>query len=381
MSDKILHFRIWPNPPISRSVEKLLRDTFPEYALEVIDLWELIKRDKGLLIGNALAVMREYGLDILLGRLAFKAAFFRTVYMFERVRRLAERIGGGREDIVFTFQLQSIFDTHIGALPNFVYTDHTHLANLLYSPLMKVNLYSAEWISREKTIYNNAERVFTRSSNISRSLIEQYGLAAVKVRCVYAGPNTPLEESDPGKKDYSDKHILFVGLDWERKGGPDLLEAFRMIHPKHPDARLTIVGPHFGFSLPGVTMLGKVSVEELNHLYRQATIFCMPSRSEPFGIVFVEAMTHALPVVAARIGALPDMVENGKNGCLIEPGDISGLAAALDELLADAKKRARFGKASWWLARERYNWQSVGALMRKTIEESLAGKNHASSAH
>ena len=378
---KILHFRIWSNPPISKSVENLLRETFPEFDLEVITLWDSIKADQTTMRKNMLAVARQYGWDILTGRLDFKAAFFRTVFLFDHMRGMAEQIGKGRKDIAFTFQLQSIFDTHLEGIPHFVYTDHTHLANLLYSPLMKVNLYSAEWISREKTIYMHADRVFTRSSDISRSLCGQYGIPAEKVRCIYAGANTPMEIIDPKKKDYSAGNILFVGLDWVRKGGPDLLKAFERVYLNHPEASLTIVGPQFKLEQAGVVSRGKVSVEELNRYYRQASIFCMPSRNEPFGVAFVEAMSHALPIVAAGIGALPDMVVDGNNGFLIQPGDIDGLAKALDTLLGDADMRARFGRASWKMARERYNWPAVGRLLRRSIDECLQGKKHEAMVH
>jgi glycosyltransferase involved in cell wall biosynthesis len=198
---------------------------------------------------------------------------------------MVEKIACGREDIAFTFQLQSIFDTHVQGIPHFVYTDHTHLANLLDSQHMPVKLYSAEWISREKTIYLHADRIFTRSSDISRSLTEQYGISEEKIKCIYAGANTPPEEIDPDRKDYSARTILFVGLDWERKGGPDLLEAFRQIQPKYPDALLVIAGSQVKTDLENVVSLGRISVEELNRHYREATIFCLPSRNEPFGVL------------------------------------------------------------------------------------------------
>jgi len=371
MRKKILHFRIWPSPPIAVSVEKLLRETFPEYELEIVTLAHRIKADKWLLIRNTLEVLRQYGFDILRGRLDFKAAFFRTIFLFDRVRRMAREIGRGRDDIAFTFQLQSIFDTHLEGIPHFVYTDHTQLANLLYSPHLKVQLYSAEWISREKDLYMNAERIFTRSSNISRSLNEQYGIPAERVSCVYAGANTPTEAIDAEKKDYSAKNILFVGLDWERKGGPELLRAFEQARRKHADATLVIAGARVKTNLAGVITLGRVPLEELKRYYREATIFCMPSRSEPFGVAYVEAMAYALPIVATEIGALPDMVSNGKNGFLVQPGDVDNLAQALDSLLSDKQKRAQFGKISRRLAEERYNWNAVGKTMRKSIEPFL----------
>ena len=366
---KILHFRIWGDPPIAGSVEKMLRESYPEDELEVITLWERIKADKRVLLRNLWAVVWEYGFDILSGRLKFKAAFFRTVYLFRYVQELAARIGAQYENVRFTFQLQSIFDTHLAGIPNFIYTDHTHLANLQYSPAIRVHLYSAEWIACEKSIYMHADRIFTRSSNISSSLTEQYGVPESRVRCIYAGANTPLPSLDPKDKDYRARAILFVGLDWQRKGGPQLVDAFRQVYEHFPDATLTIVGSQVSIDHPGIKVVGRVSVGDLNRYYQNATIFCMPSRNEPFGVVFVEAMAYALPIVAARIGALPDMVTDGRNGYLVQAGDDGALAEALEKLLESEERRAQFGRQSWRLAQERYNWNAVGKALRKYTDD------------
>ncbi len=376
MTDKkILHFRIWRDPPIAASVEAMLRASYPEDEVEVITLWERIKADKRVMLRNVWAVVREYGLDILSGRLQFKAAFFRTVFLFKHVQSLAGQISAQRENILFTFQLQSIFDTHIADIPHFIYTDHTHLANLQYSPAIRVHLYSAEWIACEKSIYEQADRVFTRSSNISHSLTDQYGIPESKVRCIYAGANTPFAALDPQEKDYRARSILFVGLDWERKGGPQLVEAFRQLRMDFPDAVLTIVGSSVSVDIPGITVIGRVAVDALDAYYQAATIFCMPSRNEPFGVVFVEAMAHALPIVAARIGALPDMVEDDRNGYLVPVDDGEALKRALEKLLKSEERRAQFGRQSWQLAQERYNWKAVGKTLRKYTDEYFeAGK-------
>src|SRR4030042_2598849 len=152
-----------------------------------------------------------------------KAAFLRTDYLFNHVKGLALQKSEISVKIAFPFQLQSIFDTSVPGIPNFVYTDHTHLANLWYSQSGRVKLYSAEWISLEKSIYENASQVFTRSTNISKSLIEQYGIAPEKGKCVFAGMNIPDRKiADPGK-DYKNQVVLFVGEDCKGKGGPRLV--------------------------------------------------------------------------------------------------------------------------------------------------------------
>ncbi len=242
MDEKILYFRIWPDPPIAKSVSEMLAKQFPDYRIEIINIWRLIKQDKPALIINFFHLARIYWSDILFRRMNPKAAFFRTPYLFNYVKGLALQKSKQSSNIAFTFQLQSIFDTSIPGIPNFIYTDHTHLANLWYSIPGRVKLYSAEWIGLEKSIYDNAMIVFTRSTNISKSLVEQYGIAAQRVKCVFAGINTPVPSIEPVDKDYLNQVILFVGMDWKRKGGPTLEEAFKRISNKYPNALLNIIG-------------------------------------------------------------------------------------------------------------------------------------------
>lgn len=90
----------------------------------------------------------------------------------------------------------------------------------------------------------------------------------------------------------------------------------------------------------------------------------MPTRCEPFGVVFVEAMLAGLPVVATKLGALPDMVHDGLNGFLIESADERGLATALSTLLADSKMCAAFGARGTALAEQQYTWENSVAIMR-----------------
>ena len=80
-------------------------------------------------------------------------------------------------------------------------------------------------------------------------------------------------------------------------------------------------------------------------------------------------MAHALPIVAARIGALPDMVADGRNGYLVQAGDDGALAEALEKLLESEERRAQFGRQSWQLAQTRYNWHAVGKTLRKYTDD------------
>jgi glycosyltransferase involved in cell wall biosynthesis len=118
-------------------------------------------------------------------------------------------------------------------------------------------------------------------------------------------------------------------------------------------------------------VVGKVPPEELDHYYQEASVFCLPTYLEPFGIVFIEAMTAHLPIVATRVGAIPDFVEEGRNGILVEPGDIPGLAAAMLQLLENPALCRSFGESSFQLTRDRYSWETVGEKFKQNILKVL----------
>ena len=81
--------------------------------------------------------------------------------------------------------------------------------------------------------------------------------------CVYAGSNTTIKPVALDNRHYGNKQILFVGVDWQRKGGPELIEAFKRVLQKHPDARLAIVGCSPELSTPNCDIVGRVPVDQV----------------------------------------------------------------------------------------------------------------------
>jgi glycosyltransferase involved in cell wall biosynthesis len=117
--------------------------------------------------------------------------------------------------------------------------------------------------------------------------------------------------------------------------------------------------------------------------YAESSIFCLPTVHEPFGIAFVEAMMHRLPVVATRVGAVPDMVDDGVNGYLVSPGDARALAEALCKLLADPAHCGALGARGYQKAAHLYTWPRTGQRIRARIMRTLAerGREGASDRH
>jgi len=345
---------------INQQVLAQLTARFPHLRPTVIDLRELDIVRKRDVPGILLSVASEFGPSACLSTKKLRWHMYKSSYMFRRTRAaLLERMRG--TNFAFTFQTQTMFDASLPDVPHFIYTDHTHLENRNYPVPEAATPLSMTWAEMEKGAYRNARMVFTMSRNISRSLISQYGCSPQRVKCVFAGSNVSTDMS--GNIDasrFGAKNILFVGVEWERKGGPVLLEAFRMLRRTHPDARLTVVGCSPQISEPGVHIKGRVPLTEVPQYYRSASVFCLPTLNEPFGLVFLEAAAFGLPVVATRLGAIPEIVMDGKTGYLVEPQNVAELAARLDDLLRDPRRAEQFGAQGRDWVSHRYSWEATG---------------------
>ena len=356
---------------INPRVHALLAREFPELNLHVIDFNDLVRASKTRLVSLWGSALAEYGLRAARGKQALESCAQRTPRYFKVARALLSK-SLSRRRYRFTFQTQSLFDASQPGTPHFVYTDHTHLANLYYPSFDKSKLFSERWISLERSIYRNAALNFTMSSHVSRSLVEHYGCESGKIECVSIGSNVASpNEHELSDARYASRRILFVGIDWERKGGPLLVEAFRKVLALLPDARLTIVGCNPTVDAPNCEVLGRLPLDELGAQYRRAAVFCMPTQNEPFGIVFLEAFEHRLPVIATRIGAVPDLVQEGVSGYMVETRDVDALADRLYRLLVSPELCKQFGESGHAHMRARYTWQSTGRRIADAIRRSL----------
>jgi glycosyltransferase involved in cell wall biosynthesis len=106
-----------------------------------------------------------------------------------------------------------------------------------------------------------------------------------------------------------------------------------------------------------VRFLGFVSEETLKQRFAACTLYVMPSTKEGFGFVFIEAMAYGKPVVAARATAVPEVVDHGETGLLIEPGDVQQLGESISLLLRDAVLRDSMGRAARQAVERRFTYQ------------------------
>lgn len=230
-------------------------------------------------------------------------------------------------------------------------------------------------IDYQKQVFDMCAGIFPRTEWAARSVREDYGVPAAKVVAAGAGANYLAEPMPHGP--YDTQTILFVGIDFERKGGPLILEAFRKVRAQMPKARLVLVGCEIALDEPGVEVVGKISKdapggkERLLKLYSEASVFCMMSHFEPFGIVVIEAQNSYVPCVLPNRFAFPEMIRDNETGRLINKYDPNRLAEVLGGLLSSPPKLEKMGRAAHAFVHEHWTWDAAAERIEKRIIEDL----------
>lgn len=224
------------------------------------------------------------------------------------------------------------------------------------------------WLRRERRIFARAAAFCTMGEWAARSLTDDYGVAASSVHVVGAGINHVVEAVE---RDWSQPRFLFVGRDFERKNGPAVLQAFAALHAERPQATLDVVGEHPPIDRPGVTGHGPLALGDpvaaacVDRLLQQATCLVMPSRYEPFGIIYAEAGRAGVPSIATTVGAGFVREDCGRR---VAPDDPVALLVAMRELCDGAVARALGAQA-----RERaelFTWTRVAGRVLRALEEA-----------
>ncbi|MGA3169825.1 MAG: glycosyltransferase family 4 protein [Chthoniobacteraceae bacterium] len=368
---RILFFHQGSFSHINDRVAGWLREQFPGAELVQIDvLQEVVKSSRSLLWRGAAATLLTYLPRIARGDRDFRDLYYKTPFLFHSIRRLiAEKYAALAPSCLFSIQTQSLYDAGIDGLPHFIYTDHAHLTNLRYPG--RFTLASPRWIALEKGIYQRARRNLVMSAFVRDSLVQDYACDPSRVVIVGAAPNLPPPDSLPDNAGYSNQTILFAGVDWERKGGPLLIEAFSRVLEKLPEARLIIAGCSPAVRIRNVEIVGRVPLADVSRLLLRSSVLALPSTREPQGVNAIEALMHRIPVVTTAIGALPEMVENNKSGRIVPAGDSAALASALIDLLSDPTLCRRHGEAGRESATAHYSSEAVSKRMGEAIRSAL----------
>jgi glycosyltransferase involved in cell wall biosynthesis len=225
----------------------------------------------------------------------------------------------------------------------------------------------------EAEVCCRAEVVFAMSDFLREALIEDYGCERERVVRVGGGANS-VATSLEGRR-WDARVALFAGYDFRRKGGDTLLRAWAAVRRRLPGAELWVAGPPPRRLGPAsVRWLGPVPGRaRLEELYRQASVFVLPSLFEPWGHVFLEAMGNGLPCIATSRCAMPEIVEDGLTGLVVPAGAAGPLEEALVALLVDPMRAEEMGRLAYERVLAGGTWDHVVARMAPHVERAVTG--------
>jgi glycosyltransferase involved in cell wall biosynthesis len=234
-------------------------------------------------------------------------------------------------------------------------------------------------VKRDGDIFRAARLIVATSEWAVRAIHEEYPECATETVVMPhpvplpAGSDGWIAAREARRASATPLRVLFVGGDFPRKGGFDLLEVWRLgrFHERAALDIMTNWPLDESVLPPAVTLHRGVTAdsEPWLRLWRDADLFVLPTRDEAFGIVFLEAGAAGLPAIGTRLNAIPETIRHGETGLLVAPGGHAELARALDALLASPETRRDMGvraraRVSQRADPDRYRRDLAGAIRR-----------------
>jgi glycogen synthase len=232
-----------------------------------------------------------------------------------------------------------------------------------------------------------AERVIAVSAQMRADILAHFRVDPDRVVVLHNGVDAEafartVRREALARHRVREPYVLFVGRISEQKGIFPLLEAVRAL-PADVELVLCASSPDTPELLARLeaAVAGRarvrwinamLPVDEVVQLYSHAAAFVCPSIYEPFGLINLEAMACGTPVIATRVGGIPEVVVDGETGWLVEPGDPAALAEALGRALADPERGRRMGEAGRRRVEAHFTWERIAErtldVYRQAIE-------------
>jgi glycosyltransferase involved in cell wall biosynthesis len=210
------------------------------------------------------------------------------------------------------------------------------------------------------------KRVVAQSNIVKNDILSRFPQASIEV--------VPNGITLPRKKANGDK-IVFLGRLNKVKGIEYLIDAVRKIE-NCPELVIAGSGPEeaeLKNRAKGLNVKFAGRIPDANDLYMQGRFFVLPSLSEGLPQVVLEAMSFGLPVIATRVGGIPDVIKHGRTGFLVEPGDSEDIRKYIELLLAD-ERLCRHMSEECMAEVEMYSWDTIAARIEAVLQDaSVAG--------
>ena len=319
---------------------------------------------------NAFGWLREFNF-LLTGHDAELASFIRH----HRIELIHAHFGPGGTEIISTAARLGI---------PLVVTFHGWDIKLGAEASAPMSLYERLYRSRLPWLLRDAKKIICVSGS-SRDRLLALGCPPEKAHTNYLGVDSTF--FDGIRDDVHPASILYVGRLVRQKGVHTLLEALELLRPRVPGVHLTIVGegPERNqmektvqdLHLP-VHFVGKRNSAEIRELLRKSAVLCAPSttagreRPEALGLVVLEAQAMSVPVVATRNGGIPEAMEDGHTGLLVDEDSPASLANALAKLLGDQTMNRAFGERARNFVCDRFDIKRCYSRLEDIYDDILA---------
>ena len=260
-------------------------------------------------------------------------------------------------------------------------------------------------VTIEKRAVRESAAVTAASEIEVSELVDLYGADPAKLHIIPCGVDLgvfrPMRQSDAREalgRDQCERIVLFVGRIEQIKGIDVLLRALGLLFFRHPELRndvcLLVVGGaldpnddspeiekveelqrlvHQHRMEANVSFVGSMDQQRLALFYAAADVCAVPSLTESFGLVALEAMACGTPVVGTRVGGLQTLIDHGESGLLVPAGDYQALAESIATVLTDHRLRMHLAHGARDRA-EHYSWRSVGDRIEALYAKILAGE-------
>jgi glycosyltransferase involved in cell wall biosynthesis len=240
--------------------------------------------------------------------------------------------------------------------------------------------------AQERAAIERARLCIFSSDWAARSAIELYGAAPAKVKVIPFGANIPSAQQRTldqvtrmiDARPHDRCRLLFVGIGWERKGGDVAVEVARILNDRGLPTELTMLGsnpPNPSALPPFVKPIGFVDKkteagrEQFDRIFGSSHFLLLPARAEAFGVVLCEANSYGVPDLATRVGGIPTIVKDGRNGVLFPPDDPASMADVVLDLLRDPRRYRELAISSFNEYAARLNWDVIGRQVKQLLEK------------
>lgn len=288
-----------------------------------------------------------------------------------------KRIQQEKPDCIFAVAASTELAYLDTKLPVFYIADAT-FANMIdyypfYTNLTKGSLQEGNAIQREAL--KKCTELFYPSEWAANSAVRDYGVPSERVHVLPFGANLHAASSTSKERSLAQKTVklLFVGVEWERKGGPLALETFQYLRQRGWNASLCIVGCTPDVKQDGVTIIpfldksDPAQQQQLISLFAESDFFILPTKAECFGVVFCEASAVGTPSIAMSTGGVSGAIRNGINGILLAPdASAAQFGDRIMEVMSSGNYIALRNSSREWYE-STLNWNAWGDTVKQHV--------------